>query len=106
MSKYSLSNGYVEPKEEKVTEASVEGVPREWKPTVRLQKRASDMVTKIRISDLYPDKQYIKEVNDGELRYFLLLILPVAVAAFFSTVQRDNLYNKFIDYIVRLFSGI
>ena len=100
MSKYSLGSN-VDPK--KFDEA--EQKEREWKPTVRMTKRSETLRTKLRMSDLYPDQQYIKEVNNGELRYFLLLIIPVVVSALFAAVQRDDLFNKLVDIIVKFFSG-
>lgn len=112
MSKYSMgsNNEYNddqvnEDSTEQSADSSTTSENREWKPTVRLQKRDSAAISKIRILDLYPDKHYIKEVNDGEVRYFLLLMIPVVVSAFFTAIQRDDLYNKFIDIIVKFFTG-
>jgi hypothetical protein len=100
MSKYSLGSN-VDPKKFDETEES----KREWKPTVRMTKRQESLRTKLRMSDLYPDKQYIKEVNNGELRYFILLVIPVVVSAIFAAVQRDDLFNKLVDIIVKFFIG-
>lgn len=85
---------------------SEEKTSREWKPTVRVQKRDESPRQKLRIRDLYPDKQYIKDVTDHESRYFLLLIVPVVVTAIYSATQREDLYSKLVEFFVKFFGNI
>jgi hypothetical protein len=86
-------------------EPAKEEKPREWKPTVRMQKREQKTRTKLRIRDLYPDKQYIKEINGRELRYFLLLVIPVIITAIFTAMQREDLYNRLVETLVKVLGG-
>lgn len=80
-------------------------VSREWKPSVRIKKREGSPRQKLRIKDLSPDRQYIKEVNDSELKYFLLLVVPVVLVAIFNLAQRGDIYNRFIEFMVKFFSN-
>lgn len=80
-------------------------VSREWKPTVRVKKREEAPRQKIRIKDLSPDKQYVKDVNDNELKYFLLVAIPVIMVAIVSISNRSDSYNKLVDLIVKFFSN-
>lgn len=77
----------------------------EWKPDIRTKKKDESPKQKIRMRDLAPDKQYIKEVIDNESRYFLLIIIPVVVIALFTAIQRDDLYNRLIAFIVAFLSN-
>lgn len=89
---------------------SVESVPqpeskpkksREWKPSVRIKERKQTFRQKLNISDLYPDRNYIKDVNDSEGRYFLLVIIPVVVTALYNAISRQDLLNKLVDFLVK-----
>lgn len=73
---------------------------REWKPTVRIKEREQKFRQKLSISDLYPDRNYIKEVNESEGRYFLLLIIPVVVTALYNAISRQDLFNKMVAFFV------
>lgn len=61
---------------------------------------------KLRISDLYPDEQFIKEYSTHEYKYFILMILPVAVASVFVLVQKLDLYNEFLTFLEGIFSKV
>jgi len=76
---------------------------REWKPSVRIKDRKPTFRQKLSISDLYPDRNYIKEVNGSEGRYFLLLIIPVVVTALYNAVSRQDLYNRMVAFFVEFF---
>ncbi|HQM85915.1 MAG TPA: hypothetical protein PLD55_14650 [bacterium] len=102
MSDLSLESNLDAIPQEPEKEQKESGKPREWKPTVRMQKREQKTRTKLRIRDLYPDKQYIKEVNGKELRYFLLLIIPVIITAIFTAIQREDLYNRLVEILVKV----
>lgn len=76
---------------------------REWKPTVRIKEREQKFRQKLSISDLYPDRNYIKEVDESEGRYFLLLIIPVVVTALYNSISRQDLFNKMVAFFVEFF---
>jgi|GEM_PF-1264908 len=76
---------------------------REWRPTVRIKERQQKFRQKLSISDLYPDRNYIKEVNESEGRYFLLLIIPVVVTALYNAISRQDLFNKMVAFFVGFF---
>ncbi|HNW83346.1 MAG TPA: hypothetical protein PKG52_10695 [bacterium] len=78
---------------------------KEWKPTVRMKKRDESPRQKLRIKDLSPDKQYVKDVIDNELKYFLLLSIPVVLTAIIALMARGDIYNRFVAFIVKLFSN-
>lgn len=78
---------------------------KEWKPTVRMKKRNDSPKQKIRIKDLSPDKQYVKDVIDNELKYFLLIIIPVVITAITALINRGDLHNRFIAFLVKFFSN-
>ncbi|MGI6394996.1 MAG: hypothetical protein ACOX2F_09785 [bacterium] len=99
MSKLSLKNEY-DPTQKTVGESREKSSPFEYKPSVRLQKREQKLRSKLRIKDLYPDRQNIKEVSGKEFKYFILLIVPIAVTAVFMAIQNENLYNRIIKTIV------
>ena len=99
MSKLTLNGSVektpaVEPKPQK---------SREWKPSVRIKERKQTFRQKLSISDLYPDRNYIKEVDESEGRYFLLLIIPVVVTALYNAVSRQDLLNRLVAFLVETF---
>ena len=61
---------------------------------------------KLRISDLYPDEQFLKEYSTHEYKYFILMILPVVVASVFVLVQKNDLYNEFLTFLESFFSKV
>ncbi len=61
---------------------------------------------KLRISDLYPDEQFIREISMHEYKYFILMVLPVIVTSAFVLVHRNNLYNEFIAFLEPFFSKL
>lgn len=76
---------------------------KETKGPIRPQKHEAFPRQKLRISDLYPDKQLIKEAADNEYKYFLLLMFPVIIIAFFVVFQRYNLYQKLAEFLLQFF---
>ncbi len=99
MSKLTLNNSVeTVPKEDDQPKKS-----REWKPSVRIKERKQTFRQKLSISDLYPDRNYIKEVNESEGRYFLLIIIPVVVTALYNAVSRQDLVNRLIAFLVETF---
>lgn len=58
---------------------------------------------KLRIADLSPDEQFIKEISDHEYKYFILLIISVIIMAAFVVIQKNGLYNEFLTYLETLF---
>lgn len=80
-------------------------VSKEWKPTVRMKKRDDSPRQKLRIKDLSPDKQYVKDVIDNELKYFLLLSIPVVFTAILALIARGDAYNRFVGFVVKFFSN-
>lgn len=80
-------------------------VAKEWKPTVRVKKRDDSPRQKLRIKDLSPDRQYVKDVIDNELKYFLLLSIPVVLTAILALMTRGDVYNRFVDFVVKFFSN-
>jgi len=77
-----------------------EKVTREFRPSVRLKERKETLRQKLRIIDLLPNRNYIKDVSDRELRYFLILSLPIVVTAFVTAMKREELIGKLIAYLV------
>ena len=61
---------------------------------------------KLRISDLYPDEQFLKESLMQEYKYFILMVLPVIITSAFVLVHRNNLYNEFLAYLEEFLSQI
>lgn len=61
---------------------------------------------KLRISDLYPDEQFLKENLMHEYKYFILMVLPVIITSAFVLVHRNNLYNEFLAYLEEFLSQI
>ncbi len=82
-----------------------EKVTREFRPSVRLQERQATLRQKLRIKDLHPDRKYIKESSEKELRYFLLLVLPIAATAFVTAAQREGYIRTLIEMIVSYLKG-
>lgn len=99
MSKLTLNT----PIETNLNEDPTPKKSREWKPSVRIKERTPKIRQKLNISDLYPDRNYIKEVNESEGRYFILLIIPVVVTAMYNAVSRQDLFNKLVDFLTRFF---
>ena len=61
---------------------------------------------KLRIADLYPDEQFIKENSTHEYKYFILMILPVIITSIFVFVHRNDLYNELLDFLEKFLSQI
>jgi len=78
---------------------------KEWKPTVRMKKRDDTPKQKLRIKDLSPDKKYVKDVIDNELKYFLLVAIPVIITAITALINRGDLHNRLVDTLVKFFSN-
>lgn len=78
---------------------------KEWKPTVRMKKRDDTPRQKLRIKDLSPDKQYVKDVIDNELKYFLLVAIPLIITAITALINRGDLHNRLVDTLVKFFSN-
>ena len=60
---------------------------------------------KLRISDLYPDEQFIKENSEHEYRYFILLVFPVVVTAALVIINRNGLYDELVFFLENLLAG-
>lgn len=105
MSKLSLvENRNPKPKAEK-EESEPHKTTRESFKKVRdsiVQKVKENPRQKLRINDLYPDKQLIKEVTDNEYKYFVLLTLPVIVIALLVLFQRYNLYERLTNFLLQI----
>lgn len=61
---------------------------------------------KLRISDLYPDEQFLKESLTQEYKYFILMVLPIIVTSLFVLVHRNDIYNELLDFLDKFFSKI
>lgn len=61
---------------------------------------------KLRIADLYPDEQFIKENSTHEYKYFILMIMPVVVTSLFVFVHKNDLYNEFLVFLEEFFSKV
>ena len=61
---------------------------------------------KLRIADLYPDEQFIKENSTHEYKYFILMVLPVLVTSLFVLVHKNDLYNEFLVFLEEFFSKV
>jgi len=106
MSKLSLNNPVVNTPDPNKKEESVQPKKsREWKPSVRIKERKPAFRQKLSISDLYPDRNYIKDVTNNEGRYFILLIIPVVVTALYNAVSRQDLYNRLVAFFVEFFGS-
>lgn len=103
MSKLSLHNNVEKDLNGQTQNEASPKTTREWKPTVRIKERQQKFRQKLSISDLYPDRNYIKEVNESEGRYFLLLIIPVVVTALYNSISRQDLFNKMVAFFVEFF---
>jgi hypothetical protein len=80
-------------------------ITKEYRPSVRLKERQETIRQKLTIKDLKPERYYIKDVSDKELRYFLLLSLPIVVTAFVTAMQREDLVNKVVNLVVSFIQG-
>ena len=80
-------------------------ITREYRPSVRLKDRQETMRQKLTVKDLQPERYYIKDVSDKELRYFLLLSLPIVVTAFVTAIQREDLVNRIVNLVVSFIQG-
>jgi hypothetical protein len=87
---------------EKPMEYRPEKVTREFRPSVRLQERQVTLRQKLRIKDLAPDRKFIKDSSEKELRYFLLLTLPIVVTAFVTALEREDLVKRIIQFLISL----
>jgi hypothetical protein len=95
----------MKPAESSSMEYKTEKITREYRPSVRLKERQETMRQKLTIKDLQPERYYIKDVSDKELRYFLLLSLPIVVTAFVTAMQREDLVNRIVNLVVSFILG-
>ena len=58
---------------------------------------------KLRISDLSPDEEFIRENSVNEYKYFILLIIPIVVTAIFALIHRNALYEELLVFLETLF---
>ena len=61
---------------------------------------------KLRIADLYPDEQFMKENSTHEYKYFILMVLPVIITSAFVLVHRNDLYNEFRAFLETFLSKV
>lgn len=57
---------------------------------------------KLRISDFYPDEQFIKATFEHEYKDFILLLLPVIITAIFVIIHKGNFYMDLIKFFQSL----
>ena len=58
---------------------------------------------KLRISDLCPDEEFIRENSVNEYKYFILLIVPIVVTAVFALIHNNGLYEELLVFLENLF---
>lgn len=58
---------------------------------------------KLRVSDLYPDEDFIRENSVNEYKYFILLIIPIVITAMFALVYRNGVYEEMLTFLENLF---
>jgi len=90
------------PREKKLTQSDVAQITESRK--VNLGYTQEWPRQKLRISDLYPDEQFLKESLMQEYKYFILMVLPVIVTSLFVLVHKNNLYNEFLVFLEAFFS--
>ena len=61
---------------------------------------------KLRIADLKPDEEFIKESSEHEYKYFILLMIPLVVTAAFVLVNKNGLYEDFLVFLESILSDI
>ena len=58
---------------------------------------------KLRISDLSPDEEFIRENSVNEYKYFILLIIPIVITAVSVIIHRNGLYEELLTFLENLF---
>ena len=89
------------PREKKLTQSEVAKIAESRKLNLGYAQEWPRQ--KLRISDLYPDEQFLKESLTHEYKYFILFLLPVMITSVFVLVHRNNLYNEFLEFLEGLF---
>lgn len=92
------------PREKKLTQSEAEKIAESRK--VNLGYSQEWPRQKLRISDLYPDEQFLKESLTQEYKRFALMVLPVIITSIFVLVHRNDLYNEFLTFLEGLFSKV
>jgi len=92
------------PREKKLTQVEIVKITESRK--VNLGYSQEWPRQKLRISDLYPDEQFLKEISTHEYKYFILMVIPVIITSAFVIVNRNNLYNEFLAFLEEFLSGL
>ena len=92
------------PRQKKLTQIEITEITENRKVSVGYSRELPRQ--KLRIADLYPDEQFLRDISTHEYRYFVLMILPVVIASVFVLVQKNDLYNEFLTFLEGLFSKV
>ncbi len=90
------------PRQKKLTQTEISQITESRKENIGYSQEWPRQ--KLRISDLYPDEQFIKETSTHEYKYFILMVFPVIITSAFVLLQRNGLYDDLLAFLEALFS--